>query len=175
MQSWLNSFLGDVVLDSFNNASRGVDNIWDKICLIGMILNFHKENAYKHWSSTMYNPILWLPCCRVLYFLKYALSSIPLRILNLYNQKYLLLIFLFKFAVFIPICQVNVVEDDISSKTIRLWLQNTVVLGWNADTGFFLTNLKFRNLQVKLKFCNTWKWSAVWNCFSFRIVIKKII
>ena len=58
----------------------------------------------------------------LLYFLRYAFSSITPKILNLHNKspKIFSLICLVLNAVLIPISHVKAVQDDISSKTIRL-------------------------------------------------------
>ena len=63
-QAYSNSVLGDVVLDSFKNASR------DKY-KIGVALK----------------PNLWGLSCRKLYFFKYAFSSITPKILNSHNKR----------------------------------------------------------------------------------------
>ena len=77
--------------------------------------------------------MLWVPCCRGLYFFKYALSEITFRILNLHlieGQKCLFFIYLVLNAVFIPICHDKAVQDVISPKTVLLWLRDAVYNSW---------------------------------------------
>ena len=83
MQSDGNSFCGDVVLDGFNEIFRDEDNILDSIyksknvhiiiMMASILYNMIRNNRTK-------NPIVWVPCCYVLYLFEYAYSSITLKI-----------------------------------------------------------------------------------------------
>ena len=61
-------------------------------------------------------------CCYVLYFLKYAYSSITLKfkIFIIKIPKDLLCIYLFFYAVFITVYHFKAVQDDISAKTVPI-------------------------------------------------------
>ena len=48
MQSYANSFWGDVVLDSFNNVSRDEDSILDQIYIRQICSDFYHEDL-KFW------------------------------------------------------------------------------------------------------------------------------
>ena len=88
MQSLGNSFCGDVVSVSFNKTYRDEDSILDQIfkikyvrIIIMMILILY--NIIRKFILTLqknWNPILWVPCCYVPYFFKYAYSSITIKI-----------------------------------------------------------------------------------------------
>ena len=88
MQSDGNGFDGDVVSDSFNKASRDEDNLLDKIynskyirLIIMMILIIY--NIIRKCILTLQqheNPILWVPSCYMLFFFKFAYSSITLKL-----------------------------------------------------------------------------------------------
>ena len=46
MQSYANSFWGDVVLDTFNNVSRDEDNILDKIYIKQICPDFYYDDFW---------------------------------------------------------------------------------------------------------------------------------
>ena len=110
-----------------------------RICII-IIFDFHyiirKCILRLNYHKT---PILWTLSCRELYFFKNALSSFTLPILNPHKKvryrksiiikirAYLLYIYLVSNVVFIPIYIVKGVQDDISSKSIRIWLRNATL------------------------------------------------
>ena len=70
--------------------------------------------------------ILGVPCCRVLYSFKYTFYSITLGIINLHNKSPNIFACDILGLKFIPICYANAVKDDISPKTICLWLHDSV-------------------------------------------------
>ena len=101
MQSDGNSFGWDVVSDSFNKAFRDEDNNLDQIfkSKYVLIMILILDNIIRKCILTQQlhkNPILWVPCCYVLYFFKYAFSSslLKFKIFILTDPRYMLFILL---------------------------------------------------------------------------------
>ena len=95
MQLDRNSFGGDVVSDNFNKTFRDVDNNLDQIykskyvrIIFVMILNPYNiiRKCILTQLTVALKPNLWVPCCYVLYFYKYAFPLITSKIQNLYNN-----------------------------------------------------------------------------------------
>ena len=76
MQSVGNNFWGDVVLNSFNKAYRDGDNIYLQINIC----------KYARISVIMIYPILWVPWTYVRYFIKYAFTSIILKMEEIHSK-----------------------------------------------------------------------------------------
>ena len=123
-QSKSNSFWGDDVLDSINNASRDEDNILDQI-----YHNIIRKCILTNWISTktQYYDFLIVECCISLnmHFLK---SLLKFKIFIIENCKYLLFIYLVKNATFPPTCHVKAVQDNISVETVSNFLSDCITL-----------------------------------------------
>ena len=102
MQSDGSSFSGDVVVDIFNKASRDEDNILDQM---------HKRKYVYTAEGLKPNFMSFLLCTAFLLICIFLFAFILL-VLN---------------AFFINICHVKAVQDDISEKTVPIWLHDTVL------------------------------------------------
>ena len=79
------------------------------------------------------NPILWVLCCKVMYFFKDAFSSIHLRILNLHNKSPKIFAYPYIWFKMLSSClyaMLKLSKTTSPQKTIRLWLHNPVPCRW---------------------------------------------
>ena len=149
MQSAGISFYGDVVLDSLNNASREKHNILDQIYkgkyarnIITMILFlFNIKNKYHYHNS------------------------------SIKTQFYEFLVVMCYEHICSKMSLVKVVRDDISAKTIPIWLRHTVLLTINALAG---TRELFPDLSL-----SSWNPTLIWvylteNLKLFNFLLRKI-
>ena len=85
MQSDQNTFYGDVVLDSFNKASRDGDNILEQIYKKQIFSDFYYED-------TQFYEFLVLECCITLDM--HFLQSLKCKVFKIKIRKYLLFVYL---------------------------------------------------------------------------------
>ena len=133
MQSDGNSFCVYVVLVRSNKASRDEDNILNKYIKANMFGFFLWwlitlfENGYYHNSRTeiqFYEFLVVMAC--ISFDIHFPYSLLIFKIFKVKLSKYLLFIFLVLNAFFICLCHVKAVQDDISAKTVPIWLHQTV-------------------------------------------------
>ena len=122
MQSDGNRFWGDAVLGSFNKASKTKTASYTKdikskkvrsFIMLILILNNIVRKYILSWE------FLVVECCISLN-MSILQSLLKFKILIIKISKYLLFIYLVYNSVFIPLCHVDAVQDDISVKSVTI-------------------------------------------------------
>ena len=83
------------------------------------------ENSYNSRTKPQFYEFLVVECY-ISFNMHSPQSLLKYEIFIIKFPKYLLFIFLVLNPVFIPMCQDKTIQDDISAKTIRIWLHPTV-------------------------------------------------
>ena len=142
MQSDGNSFCGYVDLDSFKKCISGwrqhfrpIIHIKEKIYSDYYYEDFnylqHSTKMHKSSRKTLFYEFLVVLCC-ISYNVHFLQSLLNSKICIIKIPKYFLFIFFVSKAIFIPVCHVKAVQDDISTIIIPIWLHHTFsVLGYS--------------------------------------------